>query len=40
MKIILAINAFFYNDEKCYFPCMNKDRDDNNQVIYKDVRDE
>lgn len=30
--------CIFYEDEKCYFPCMNEDRDDDIGVIYKDVR--
>ncbi len=30
----------FYDDEKCYFPCMNGDRDDNASIIYKEVKDE
>ena len=30
----------FYDKDDCIFACMNNDRDDNNQVIYKDVKDE
>ena len=32
--------CIFHSENNCIFPCLNEDRDDNNQVIYKDVRDE
>lgn len=32
--------CIFYNENNCIFPCLNEERDDNNQVIYKEIKDE
>lgn len=31
--------CIFYNEDNCIFACQNNDRDDNNFVSYKEIKD-